>query len=611
MRILYNSKLLCYKRPFGVLRQNENCEITIYIPQDCKTRFVKLELFSENGGFYAAFSLNKAENSDKKDYETYSGSFSLSEAGLFFYRFYIITEQGEFPLYKQGEDTNMSSGDYWQISCIPNDFHTPKEFRGKIMYQIFPDRFNRVGSPKIKGKIEPYYIHKTTKELPNFLPDSNGEVLNCDFFGGNLKGIEKKLDYLESLGVSVIYLNPIFKAYSNHRYDTADYKKIDELLGSERDFRNLCKAAHKCGIKIVLDGVFSHTGSKSVYFESAIKDQNSPYRAWYDFKDYPNDYTAWWGIKTLPCVNEMNESFIEYIISGEDSVVEHWLKLGADGFRLDVADELPDEFILKLRQKMKSVNPNALLIGEVWEDASNKISYGKRREYFTGGELDSVMNYPYRNAIIDFVTKKDDGEGFRQTVLTINENYPKEVVACLMNSLSTHDTPRIITVLSGVVPPNTKTERAEFKLSKSQRDAAETRLKTAAFLQFSLAGIASVYYGDEIALEGFEDPFCRGYFDWEKAKTSEMKDYYKALAAMRKRIEDYLNLGDIEFLESGDSFIKFCYHHNQKTLYVSANCSETERELTLNKTADIIFSQNAEIEEDKIILKPQGVVMFE
>ena len=210
------------------------------------------------------------------------------------------------------------------------------------------------------------------------------------------------------------------------------------------------------GHPVILDGVYSHTGSNSLYFNregafpsvGAYNSKESPYYSWYTFYNWPNVYHSWWDFDTLPTVNKMDPAFVRYIITDEDSVLAHWLRLGADGYRLDVADELPDEFIKLLRNRIKELNPDALLLGEVWEDASNKCAYGKRRTYFTGGELDSVMNYPFRTAIVNFVKNLDGGRGFKETVMSIMENYPPQVAACNMNLLGTHDTPpRILTAL--------------------------------------------------------------------------------------------------------------------------------------------------------------------
>ncbi len=614
MRILYDSKNAEFKKPFGTLKEGEECEINIHIPAACKTRSVSLQFFNEGGSFSAAFSLSKKE--DREAYEIYSCRFNLKEAGLYFYDFLIKTENEQFELFKEGySDTNMCKGDFWQLSCLPKDFKTPEFFKGSVMYQIFPDRFFKAGEVNLEGKLEPYSVHDDLGRVPDFLPDKNGKILNCDFFGGNLLGIEKKIPYLKKLGVSVIYLNPIFKAYSNHRYDTADYKKIDEMLGSEKDFVRLCKTAHRHNIKIILDGVFSHTGSNSVYFDKnnvfgggAYSSPDSPYREWFDFKKYPDDYTSWWGIDTLPCVNEMSEGFKNFVIEDEDSVVSHWLRLGADGFRLDVADELPDEFILLLRKRLKKENKNALLIGEVWEDASNKISYGKRRRYFVDGELDSVMNYPFRTAIIDLVLGKIQPSEFEKSVMTICENYPKEVLAVLMNILSTHDTKRILTVLSGVSEPSSKEERAYFKLSEDELKVAEERLKAAAFLQFVLPGMPSIYYGDEILTEGFEDPFCRSFFDWKKTENNSFLSFIKSLCKLKNSLKS-LKYGDtkVKVLQNGVLEIERRYKNRSACALLNIKAEAAE----VSKIGKTRLCVNVESDGAQFMLSQYGFVLFE
>lgn len=550
MRILYNSKDTNFKLPFGTLTEGQKCKISIHIPKSCETVCVKLIFLLESACEYKSFPLERTDVT--KDYEIYSSTFSLTEPALYFYYFHITTKNEAFSLYRQGYDqTNIEEGELWQLSCVPSSFSVPKEYSGAIMYQIFPDRFNQSGNCNTEGKLEPFRIHADKRDVPHYLPNEKGEVENCDFYGGNLKGIAEKLDYLKELGVDVIYINPVFKAWSNHRYDTADYHKIDELLGTEEDFKRLCELAHEREMKIILDGVFSHTGSNSRYFDKkgifgggAYHCPDSPYRSWYDFKTYPDDYTSWWGIETLPCVNELDEGFRNFIIEDENSVVAHWLRAGADGFRLDVADELPDEFIAALRARLKSIKPDALLIGEVWEDASNKISYGKRRRYFVDGELDSVMNYPFRSSIIDYVLNEDNGTRFKETVMTVAENYPKCVLNTLMNMLSTHDTPRILSMLSRENNVGDKNACAGYTMSPSARDEALSRLRTAAFLQFILPGMPCIYYGDEIGTEGFGDPFNRGYFNWDKVEDNSLREFFIRMARIRKSHEA-IRLGDV------------------------------------------------------------------
>lgn len=595
MRILYNSKNEYYKSPFGCVRQDELCRLRIKIPISCKTQRVCLCISAESGfKMTVPFALELTDG----DYEVYRTQFSLFECDLYFYYFNITTINESFDLFKQGDDTNIALGDLWQLTCFDKNYDTPHDFKGKVMYQIFPDRFAKSGEVNPNGKLVPYELHKDTDETPVYLPDKNGRITNSDFFGGNLGGIVEKLPYLKDMGVGIIYLNPIFMAYSNHRYDTADYKKIDPLLGTEEDFRILCHEAHKLGIKIILDGVFSHTGSNSIYFDAehifgngAVSNPDSPYRDWFTFEDYPYRYTSWWGIDTLPCVNELNQSFMDYIINSEDSVISLWLRLGADGFRLDVADELPDEFIAAFHKKLKEVKPTAMLLGEVWEDASNKISYGIRRRYFSDSELDSVMNYPFKEAIIGFVTGKITGHEFADRIMTVAENYPRPVLDCLMNLLSSHDTPRIITALSGKGEGMSKTEKAELRLHGEELERTLTLTKVSALLQFTLPGNPCIYYGDEIGMEGFEDPLNRCFFQWEKQNTT-LRNFYKELASLKNK-NNAIKYGDIIFQETGDNFIKFARKSQNETVYIAVSIGEKreyDRDKLLEVSADNIYA---------------------
>ncbi len=577
MRILFDSKSTTYKKPFGCIRQGELCTLRIDIPCNCRALNVRLCIFDETG-FEMLMPFKKTESTN--GYDLYETEFSLFHTGLYFYYFRIEAEESNFSLYKQGRDTNIEEGDLWQLTCYNKDYDTPDCFKGRVMYQIFPDRFSRSENLSCcDNKLMPYFLHDNLNDLPIFLPDKNGIIQNNDFFGGNLKGIENKLDYLSDIGVGVIYLNPIFMAYSNHRYDTADYMKIDPLLGTEQDFIDLCTSAHKKDIKIILDGVFSHTGSNSIYFDKnnifgsgAYTNENSPYRSWYDFQEYPDKYTSWWGIDTLPCVNEMDSSFMDYIINNNESVIAHWLRAGADGFRLDVADELPDEFILAIQKRIKEIKPDALLIGEVWEDASNKISYSKRRKYFSESELDSVMNYPFKNWIIAFVKGELKGNDFAENITTILENYPEPVVNCLMNMLSTHDTRRILTEIGDDNLPRTKEQKAVFFLDGEEFARALALSKIAAVLQFMLPGMPCIYYGDEIAMQGYEDPLNRGYFKWD-CINNELLEFYTKLSALKNK---YLSIkkGSIEFKSCHDNFISFARNYDNETIYITVVLGE-------------------------------------
>lgn len=609
MRILYDSKIAQFKTPFGTLRTGENCLLRIWLPHSSGAVGAQLLLEDGNGKPVAEFPFTAAER--EKDYRVYACSFSLKERGVYYYYFRILKETGSFRLFKQGNGTNMEAGDKWQLSVIPEDFTTPDFAKGAVMYQILPDRFHKMGDCDVTRKLRPFTLHENWLEPPRFGPDAEGNWCN-DFFGGNLAGIREKLPYLQSLGVTVLYLNPIFMAFSNHRYDTADYKRIDPLLGTEEDFSALCRDAHTLGMRIILDGVFSHTGSNSVYFDAkgvfgggAVSDPDSPYRPWYRFSSYPNQYEAWWGMPTLPNVEETDPGYQDYIIHAPDSVVAKWLSLGADGFRLDVVDELPDSFVLRLKQRLRQLKPDALLIGEVWEDASNKRAYGELRRYFTDGELDSTMNYPWRTAIIRYVLGEDDGSEFAERVMTIAENYPPQVLPCLMNHLGTHDTPRILTVLSGCssVP---KEAQADYRLPPEARKRGLERLEMAAFLQFTLPGMPSIYYGDEAGMEGFDDPYCRCCYPWGQEDVS-LRRYFQSLCRLKTQ-HPALKLGEIRILEGGQGRVSYVRSSPEEDLLVCVNRGEGE--WPIEGDGALCFGKGLRYDGTGYVLQPEGFCLL-
>lgn len=592
MRILYDSKKPEYKTPFGVLAPEEVCVLHMRLPRDLQTRFVELVMEREDGTSYAeyAFAWDKTDG----DYDVFKCDFAIPERGLYFYWFRVTCKTGTFRLFKEGNDTNMEAGDKWQLSVVEDAHRAPSVFAGKVFYQIFPDRFCKLGDPDLAGKLEPYILRDDWNAQPYYRPDEKGQVLCNDFFGGNFNGIASKLDYLHELGVGAIYLNPISFAFSNHRYDTSDYKRPDPVLGTEEDFTEMCRKAHSLGIRIVLDGVYSHTGADSVYFDryghfgtgAVSRGEASPYYDWYTFRHFPDDYECWWGFKTLPNVSELSPSYLEYIIDGEDSVIAHWLKLGADGFRLDVADELPDDFILRLNRRLHQLDPDALLLGEVWEDASNKCAYSVRRRYFTDGELDSVMNYPWRTAIINFVRGQDDGTALGERVMTIAENYPKPVLDCLMNLLGTHDTARILTQLAGDFDGD-REYQAQVRLTAEQRADAIEKLRLAAFLQFALPGCPSIYYGDEAGMEGCKDPFNRACFPWGRENLA-LTEYYRSLADLKNQTPA-LQTGTVEITHCGGSRIAFLRKTAEQSVLCCVNLANEPWELP---DGEILFANN-------------------
>ena len=574
MRILFDSKSSEYKTPFGCITPGEPCDLRIKIPVTVAAKKVRIVIERENGDRYEEWSMER-ESTDGP-YETWKGTFSIPEPGLYYYFFRIAQENNEFRLFKYGDDTNMEDGGKWQLSCIPADFSTPDWAKGAVIYQSFPDRFHRSGSCDLTGKMTPYTLHESWNEEVCWQPNEKGEVLNNDFFGGNFRGIAEKMDYIASFGTDILYLNPISKSFSSHRYDTGDYMTPDPMLGTAEDFQAMCDAAHARGIRVVLDGVYSHTGADSLYFNKygtfgdggAYRDPNSPYRSWYRFNRYPDSYDSWWGFETLPTINKLDPGFIRYIVSDANSVVAYWLSLGADGFRLDVADELPDAFIKLLKDRIRAIKPDALLMGEVWEDASHKIAYHTRRRYFVDGELDSIMNYPFRTAILGFVRGDDDGSALRETVLSITENYPGQVLHCNMNLLGTHDTPRILTALVDDFD-GSRQALAARKLSPAQRELAKKRLKLASFLQFMLPGSPSIYYGDEAGMEGGKDPFNRRPYPWG-SEDGDLIAHFRSLGQLRRRYAA-LKLGDIRFEKAVEGEIRFLRSYEGQTLRIYVN----------------------------------------
>ena len=427
-------------------------------------------------------------------------------------------------------------------------------------------------------------------------------------------GIEKKLGYLKELGVTALYLNPIFEAASNHRYDTSDYMKIDPFLGTEEDFKNLVNKAQEKGIKIILDGVFNHTGSDSVYFNKkgtydvigAYQSEKSPYAKWFDFISYPDKYNSWWGIKTLPAVNKSEDSpFIDYIC-GEDGVIEHYTKLGIGGWRLDVVDELPAHFVRRIRRAVKKINKDAIVIGEVWEDASNKIAYGKRREYFLGGELDSVMNYPLKNAIIAFA-KNGDARVLSSTVKQLADHYPKKVLNCLMNLLSTHDTFRLLSNLSSVnVDGYSKDQMENVKISNEEWNNVVLRLKIATLLQFTLPGVPSIYYGDEIGMQGYKDPLNRRFFEWDNINY-EILSWYKKISQLRCEREVFSN-GEYKEVYAKDGVLIYKICNDLEEVMILINNSSEKASLKIDGKVREYFSKT--IVEKEYDLQSNSFAVF-
>lgn len=523
----------------------------------------------------------------RRIYSRYEVKVDAAKPGVIFYTFTVrISDSGVGSVCSYGNNQDNTGGvgeakageeaDPYQITVFKKGLKVPDWFKRSIVYQIFPDRFCK-GIDAMAVNKPDSFMYGTWDDLPMYIKDSSNNILRWDFYGGNLSGVSSKLPYIEALGADVIYLNPIFESVSNHRYDTSDYMKVDGLLGGDAAFSLLKFVCERNGIKLILDGVFSHTGSDSVYFDKkhkygggAYENPRSKYRSWYRFSaDSDDEYECWWGVNVMPNVNETDPGYMEFIASGQDSVVRKNLREGASGFRLDVADELPDEFIRTLREAADETAPEMkyppVVIGEVWEDATNKWSYGKLRSYFTEPELHSVTNYPFRKTLLSFFKGEIASEKAVRAFLSIKENYPPENFYALVNMTGSHDVKRLMTEM--------------LEASRGRRNVAVRFVYAYAAIMFTFPGVPLVYYGDETLLEGGEDPDNRRTFPWGREDARSIA-LFADLAGLRKR-EPCLVEGDIVFIPDPKFFAYLRTLGNRSILVVVSNSGELSSRVTL------------------------------
>lgn len=575
-QIIYDA--LKHKIPIGAVSTNSPVLMIVRLSKSIATDSLCMVLRYIDDDIGSKIFFTKADEDD--DYVSYKLSFSTEKEGIYFYRFEINTPHG---IKFVGRDSLYRAviqdfSPEWQLTVYKQGFTVPKATRGNITYQIFVDRFN-------KGKSLPFTKKGVLKQWdePLTIADNDGVYRANDFYGGNLSGITDMLGYIKSLGVRNIYLSPIFESSSNHRYDTGDYLKIDSLLGNEDDLKELIEKAGNLGIGIMLDGVFNHTGADSLYFNKfghypstgAYQSKSSPYYDWYSFTEFPDEYACWWGITVVPTVtNKESPSFQRLIF---DEVLTKWTKFGISGWRLDVVDELPQYFVDKIRKTVKNINKEAVIIGEVWEDASTKVSYSARRPYLLGGQLDGVMNYPFKEAIVGYLLK-NDAKQFWEKVIPIINNYPTEALESSLTLLDSHDTYRIINVLSKAdVSDTTKKQRQDYVFSQAEYDAAKRLLKLGVVLQYSLIGSPTVFYGDEQGITGWDDPLSRPTF---RLKDNELYEFY---VRMGKIHEEYLDAFIGGFTaEYNIDYIKLSRVGIENTVMVIVNNNDGDREIVLD-----------------------------
>lgn len=457
------------------------------------------------------------------------------DKGLYFFHFELETENG---LRYTSEEmfgctlADRFSGE-WQLLVYDEEPARPDD--PGIIYHVFVDRFRKAGD--VPRRPDAVYREDWGGGIPEYADVKGGFLRNNSFFGGTLYGVTEKLEYIRALGASVLYLSPVAEAYSNHKYDVGDFMKVDAGFGGDRALAELTEKAASLGIRVMLDGVFNHVGDNSVYFNKygtypsigAYQSKESPYADWFTFYRFPDLYECWWGVTNLPKVRKTPE----YQAFITEQVIPHYMRLGVGGWRLDVVDEYSGAFLEGITRAVRACDPQAPVIGEVWEDASCKVAYGERKNYFCGGRLDGVTNYPLRDALIAFLTGRDT----QTLALTLHAQYLRYPAAhrrSLMNMLGSHDTVRIVNALAGADGEGlSEAERAALRLTAAQRQSAVRALKAAYLFLCAQVGWPCLYYGDETALEGCADPFCRRPYPWGSAD-AELIGYFRRCAAMRR-----------------------------------------------------------------------------
>ncbi|MDR1599570.1 MAG: glycoside hydrolase family 13 protein [Oscillospiraceae bacterium] len=551
MRPIHNSRDVFYRDPVGAVPAGTNVRLRALVRHAPQPDSVTIRVWSDREDWIEMSPLGFVNNGYL--YETILAA--PSAPGLVWYDFRIRSGGVEIS-YGNAPDKLGGEGAVWaelppsfQLTVYDPAFAPPKWMREAVVYQIFPDRFEGGPLRPSGGAANPAnpanptqwtggerLLHADWHDAPGMGIDPDSKAYRAqDFYGGTLEGIRRALPYLAGLGVTCLYLNPIFEAPSNHRYDTTDYLKIDPMLGTERDLIELCESARDAGIRVMLDGVFSHVGAGSAYFRDAVSCEDSRYRRWFTFKHWPDDYDCWWGVPSLPNVNEMEPSYLDFTLRSEGAVVPRWTRSGVAGWRLDVADELPMPFLRELRAAVKRENPDACVLGEVWENASCKIAYGELRSYVLGDTLDSVMNYPLRSALISFLTGTVTAPRTARRIDAMMEQYPKPFAYALMNLMGSHDRARVLNELACVTGESTpRASQGALRLTDSQRTLARERLLLMFGFIAAWPGMPTVYYGDEAGMEGAGDPYCRAAYPWGR-EDAGIREYFREAIELRQR----------------------------------------------------------------------------
>lgn len=524
-------------------------------------------------------------------YLYYEGEAYLKTKAL--YHFYFSLEANkEFKFLKRKhyiDDNNIIDEEKWKLSV---NFDVPDWAQGKIMYHIFVDRFNRDSTYKI-NKMDRREVYASWDDKMKIGPNEDG-IWNADFYGGNIRGIINKLDYIKDLGVSILYLSPVVWSQSNHRYDTADYEKVDPYAGTNDDLKELCDRAHSMGMKVILDAVFNHTGNDSKYFNEfgtfpevgAYQSKDSKYFPFYRkwITEHQTYFDYWWGMPNLPVCDGENSEWQQYIY-GEHGVIDKWFELGIDGLRLDVADELTDDFIEGIRRAVKRNKEDGFIIGEVWK---NPMRMG--RGYISSGKgMDSVMDYPLMDALIRYF-KFCDIDKLNTVIYQMRNEYPKGTINSLMNFTSTHDISRIINIF-GAYEFNPFGEWAwdlqngdrqwqnNYRLTPEDYERAKQIYEAYIFALTFLPGNLSIFYGDEVGLQGMGNLANRKPFDWKNID-KDILTFFKNVGKIRSE-NSFLEQADFDIIDINDRMMMFERKDDDTSAFVTVNRTSDSQKLIL------------------------------
>jgi glycosidase len=415
-------------------------------------------------------------------------------------------------------------------------FHVPDWVQDAIFYQIFPERFAN-GDPS---------------NDPLSAEQWGGTPKIDNYFGGDLKGVIDHLDYIQNLGINALYFNPLFESNSNHKYHTSDYMKIDHNFGDEKVFKQLLDECHKRGMKVVIDGVFNHSGTQFWAFQDVVKNESSSrYLKWFKVHSFPvslppnkPNYEAWWGLGELPKLMTDNPEVRKYLFDA----TKYWTEMGIDGWRLDVPNEMSHDFWIEWRKLVKGINPDSYIVGEIWDDAT---------PWLKGDQFDAVMNYRFRGACVGYIALENLNTFQFDSILTVQRSqYPSNVNYVLQNLIGSHDTERFLTLCNDDV----------------------NKVKLALLVQMTYLGAPMVYYGDEIGMEGGKDPDCRKTMVWDSTRwNSDMLSWFRKLIKIRND-NSVLRRGNFTTLlvDNENNVYAFKREFNKQSAVVVLNNSKQE-----------------------------------